>query len=121
MNNLPLDKKALGLLSRVREDLFHLRDDINDLWTHTTQKALPRAARDLGDLASARLAASGEVAADRLRKSLNRYAAPHRSSGGWMSGALVVGLLAAGAYALVRKQPQGAMGGSAGGAHQSPG
>jgi hypothetical protein len=124
MTHLPLDKKAMGLLHRVRDDLFHLRDDVNDLWSHTTRKALPKAARDLGDLASARLAAGGEMAADRLRQSISRYAAPRHPHSGWISGALVVGLLAAGAYALVRKQPAHGMeghGNGGGGLQQSPG
>lgn len=102
MNQLPLDRKAAGLLNRVRKDIAHLRNDLTDLWDHTTRNTLPRAARELGDRASDRVAAGGAYAASRLRHSLHRHT-PHRQrSSGWMTGALAVGVVAAGVYALMK-------------------
>lgn len=109
-NALFNDRRANGLLNRVREDVSHLRDDIGSLLSHTTKKTLPNGARELADHArhNARefadhakhqLAAGGAYAASRLR---DFRGAPPRQSASWVGGAVVVGLLAYGAYALYK-------------------
>ncbi len=115
MRNLPLDRKATNLLERVRKDICHLRDDMSDLWSHTTRKSLPRAARGLGDLASNRLAAGGAYAAGRLRRSVHRHTPARHHTGGWLTGALAVGLVAAGVYAFVKNSEHSSNGGSTAG------
>jgi len=102
MTHLPLDRRAVGLLTKVRNDITHLRDDVSELWDHAANKTLPRAAKDLGDLASSGLAAGGAYAASRLRHSFDRYAPHQRRSSGWVTGALAMGVVAAGVYALLR-------------------
>jgi uncharacterized membrane protein YebE (DUF533 family) len=101
MNSSPFtDRRANGLLNRVREDVSHLREDIGNLLSHTTKKTLPNGARDLAEQAKHQLAASGAYAASRLRDFRRQ---PPRQSAGWVGGAMVVGLLAYGAYALCQK------------------
>ncbi|MEO5916193.1 MAG: hypothetical protein ABIS50_18290 [Luteolibacter sp.] len=102
-NTLFKDRRATGLLNRVREDVSHLRDDIGSLLTHTTRTTLPNGARELADQAKSQLAAGGAYAASRLR---NLRSQPPRQSAGWIGGALIVGLLAYGAYALCRDHCQ---------------
>lgn len=104
MNSSPFtDRRANGLLNRVREDVSHLREDIGNLLSHTTQKTLPNGARDLADQAKQQLAAGSAYAASRLRDFRNQ---PQNPSTAWIGGALVVGLLAYGAYALCQKSCQ---------------
>lgn len=93
------DRRATGLLNRVRDDISHLREDIGHLVTHTTRSTLPNGARELADQAKSQLAAGSAYAASRFR---NLRVQPTRQSAGWVGGALVVGLLAFGAYALIR-------------------
>lgn len=93
------DRRANGLLNRVREDVSHLRDDIGSLLSHTTKKTLPNGAREIADQAKHQLAAGGAYAASRLRE-FRGY--PPRQSASWVGGAVVVGLLAYGAYSLFR-------------------
>lgn len=100
MNSLLLkDRRATGLLNRVREDVTHLREDIGNLLTHTTKQTLPNSAREFADQAKHQLAAGGAYAATRLRNFRGQAPAP---SAGWIGGAVVVGLLAFGAYALCK-------------------
>ncbi len=94
-----IDRRATGLLNRVREDVSHLREDIGSLLSHTTKKTLPHGARELADQAKHQLAAGGAYAASRLR---DFRGVPPRQSAGWIGGAVMVGLLAYGAYALCR-------------------
>lgn len=104
MNSSPFtDRRANGLLNRVREDVSHLREDIGNLLSHTTKKTLPNGARDLADQAKHQLAAGGAYAASRLRDFRSQ---PQNSSTAWIGGALVVGLLAYGAYAICQKACQ---------------
>ncbi len=93
------DRRTAGLLNRVRTDITHLRDDIGNLLSHTTRETLPNSAKELAEQAKHQLAAGGAYAASRLRDL--RYHPP-RQSAGWIGGAVVVGLLAFGAYALLR-------------------
>jgi uncharacterized membrane protein YebE (DUF533 family) len=93
------DRRATGLLNRVREDVSHLRDDIGSLLTHTTRTTLPNGARELADQAKSQLAAGGAYAASRLRDFRGQ---PPRQSAGWVGGVVVVGLLSYGAYLLWR-------------------
>jgi len=93
------DSRASGLLSRVREDIAHLRQDVGNLVQHTARHTLPEGARGLADNARHRLAAGGNYAASRLR---TLRQSPPRQAIGIVGGALLVGLLAAGAYALCK-------------------
>lgn len=93
------DRRASGLLNRVREDIGHLREDIGNLLSHTTKHTLPDGARELADQAKHRLAVGGAYAADRLRYLRNH---PQRQAAGWIGGALLVGAVAAGIYALCK-------------------
>ncbi|MES2659394.1 MAG: hypothetical protein V4689_12310 [Verrucomicrobiota bacterium] len=102
-NTLFKDRRATGLLNRVREDVSHLRDDIGSLLTHTTRTTLPNGARELADQAKSQLAAGSAYAASRFR---NLRSHPPRQSAGWVGGAVVVGLLAYGAYVLCRDHCQ---------------
>jgi hypothetical protein len=99
MNSPFTDSRTSGLLSRVREDIALLRQDVGHLVQHTTRHTLPDSARGLADQARHRLAAGGSYAATRLR-SLRE--SPPRQAIGIVGGALLVGLLAAGAYALCK-------------------
>lgn len=101
MNSFFNDRRATGLLNRVREDVSHLREDIGSLLTHTTKKTLPNGARDLADQAKSQLAPLGVYAASRLRDFRGH---PHRQSAGWIGGALLVGVLAYGAYSIFQSK-----------------
>lgn len=91
------DSRATGLVNRVREDISHLREDVSHLLSHTRHQTLPNGARELAGQAKQQLAAGGAYAATRLRNLRNN---PPRQSAGWIGGAVFVGLLAVGAYAL---------------------
>lgn len=93
------DRRAAGLLHRVREDVSQLRDDIGSLVSHTTRRTLPNSAKDLTAQAKQGLAAGGAYAVSRIRDMRSHQ---HRPQAGWVGGALVLGLLAYGAYALFR-------------------
>ncbi len=104
------DRRATGLLNRVRNDVSLLREDLGSLLTHTTRETLPNSAReiadharsgarDFADHAKSSLAAGGAYAADRLR---NLRAHPPRREAGWVGGAILVGVIAYGVYALYR-------------------
>lgn len=95
------DRRATGLLNRVREDVSHLRDDIGQLLTHTTKKTLPNGARELADQAKTHLSAGGAYAASRLRD-LRSHPPSTRQSAEVLGGLVVVGLIAYGVYALCR-------------------
>jgi hypothetical protein len=99
MNLSPFsDRRTTKLLGRVRDDVSSLRHDIGDLLVHTTRKTLPNGARELADQARNQLAAGGAYAATRMRS----LRPPQTSTQGWVGGAMVVGLLAVGIYALCR-------------------
>lgn len=95
------DRRASSLLSRVRDDIGHLRKDLRSLLHHTTRTTLPRGVREVADSARDQLAAGTSYAASRIRTLRSSPSAP---AAGWIGGALLVGLLAAGAYALYRCQ-----------------
>jgi hypothetical protein len=99
------DRRAASLLSKVSDDLADLREDLGKLLSHTTRRTLPRgardlaeSARDLADTARHGLAAGGAYASSHLR-SLGGYQ-PSRCTTGWVGGALLLGILAAGVYAF---------------------
>ncbi len=94
------DRRVNDLLTRVREDVSHLREDIGNLVSHTTHSTLPNGARELAEQAKSRLAAGGAYAATRLRGLRQQ---PPRQSAGWVGGAVVLGLLAYGAYKLYQE------------------
>ena len=93
------DRRANNLLNRVREDISNLREDIGSLFLHTTKTTVPNSARDLADQAKSQLAAGSAYAAERFRSLRHQ---PSCRSAGWIGGAVVVGLLAVGAYALIK-------------------
>lgn len=95
------DPQATGLLHRVRQDFSALTKDLGELASHTALKTLPNSARGIADEAKRQLAAGSAYASSRLRGEKN-----HREVAGWMGGALVVGLLSMGIYALYRNAIQ---------------
>jgi hypothetical protein len=102
MNHSTLqDSRTLGLLSRVREDIAHLRQDMGNLVQHTTRHTLPLGARELAENARHQLAAGGSYAASRLR---SLRASPPRQAIGVIGGAILVAALAGGLYALCRSE-----------------
>lgn len=105
-----LDRRSSSLINRVRDDISHLRDDIASLLSHTTKSTLPKGAReiadqarsgarDFADQAKSQLAAGSAYAASRFRDFRGQ---PRYESANWVGGAVVVGLLAYGAFALYR-------------------
>jgi hypothetical protein len=103
------DSRATGLMSRVREDVSNLRHDIHHLISHTTRQTLPNGARKLADQAKQQLAAGGANATSQIRDLGGRHPT------GLIGGAIVVGLLAVGAYALTHHNGHSAKMASAGG------
>lgn len=101
--NLPSlqDSRTTGLLSRVREDIAHLRQDVGNLARHTTFHSLPQGARDLAENARHQLAAGGSYAASRIRSLRTN---PPRQAIGVIGGAILIGVLAAGIYALCKSE-----------------
>ena len=98
MSHFPFHgSRTSGLLSRVRDDISHLRHDMANLLTHTTRHSLPRGARDLADTARHQLAAGGSYAASRLR---SMRESPPKQALGILGGAILVGIIAAGFYAI---------------------
>ncbi len=93
------DRRTNSLLDRVRIDIANLREDIGSLFLHTTKNTVPNGARELADQAKSQLAAGGAYAASRLRQFRGQ---PARETAPWVGGVVVVGLLAIGAYALIR-------------------
>jgi len=93
------DRRAAGLLNRVRDDVSHLRNDIGDLLSHAKRETLPNGARELADQAKQQFAAGSAYAASRLRGLRSQ---PPTPSAGWIGGAVVAGLIAYGVYALCR-------------------
>ena len=98
-SSLSSDRRASGLLRRVRADVSTLREDISSLLSHTTRQTLPNGARELADQAKHQLAAGGAYAASRLK---DFRGSPPSQSASWVGGALVAGLVAYGIYALCR-------------------
>ena len=101
MNTPFHDRRASSLFSRVREDLSHLRADVGNLVHHTARYTVPQGARDIADTARHRLAEGGHFAASRLR---SLRSSPPRQAIGVLGGAILVGVLAAGIYAIVKSE-----------------
>jgi len=101
MNSPFHDRRASSLFSRVREDLSHLRADVGNLVHHTARYTLPQGARDIADTARHRLVEGGHLAANRLR---SLRSSPPRQAIGVLGGAILVGILAAGIYAIVKSE-----------------
>ena len=93
------DRRATGLLDRVRDDVSRLRDDIGHLLTHTKRETLPNSAREIADQAKQQFAAGSAYAVSRLRGFTRQ---PPRHSANWVGGVVVTGLIAYGVYALLR-------------------
>ncbi len=94
------DRRSTSLLNRVRDDVSSLRADIGSLVLDATKRTLPNSAHELADRAKSQLAAGGAYAASRLKDF--RSNSSSKQSVGWIGGAVVLGLLAYGAYALCR-------------------
>lgn len=100
MSNSPFrDRRASNLLNRVRDDISNLREDIGSLFVHTTKTTVPNSARDLAEQAKSQFAAGSAYAANRFRSLRHQ---PARQPANWIGGAVVVGLLAFGVYALIK-------------------
>lgn len=93
------DDRAAGLLSRVREDISHLRRDVGNLLNHTTRHTLPEGARGLAGNARDQWVTGRSYAASQLR---SLRSSPPRQAMGILGGALLVGALAAGIYAVCK-------------------
>lgn len=96
-SNLLNDNRTAGLMNRVREDVSHLREDVGHLLSYTTRETLPNSAREIADQAKTQIAAGGAYAASRLRELRET---PVTQKAGWVGGAVLVGLLAAGYFAF---------------------
>lgn len=97
MSNSPFqDPRASDLLSRVSNDVSLLRQDVANLFSHTTRHTLPNSARDLADTAKSRLAAGRLYSADQLRALKSQV--NKQPPAAWVGGALAFGLIAAGIY-----------------------
>jgi hypothetical protein len=106
MNSFPFtDQRASGLYSRVRQDITILRRDLRDLIHHTAHQTLPGSARGLASEAKRQLMAGGLKAVHRIKSQTSSMPWKNHSQG-WIGGATVVGLLAAGVYALCRNSSQ---------------
>jgi hypothetical protein len=101
MNSPFHDRRASSLFSRVREDLSHLREDVGNLVHHTARYTVPQGARDIADSARHRLVEGGHFAASRLR---SLRSSPPRQAIGVLGGAILVGVLAAAIYAVVKSE-----------------
>ena len=101
MNSPFHDRRTSSLFGRVREDLSHLREDMGNLVHHTARYAVPQHAREIADTARHRLVEGGHYAASRLR---SLRSSPPRQAIGVLGGAILVGVLAAGIYAIVKSE-----------------
>lgn len=88
------DSRTTGLMSRVREDASTLRDDISHLLSHTTRQTLPNGVREMAGQAKQQIATRSASAATMVRDLGGRHPV------GLIGGAVVLGLLAVGTYAL---------------------
>jgi hypothetical protein len=79
----------------VSEDVSLLRQDIGNLLSHTARHTLPVGARELADTARNRLAAGKVYSTAQLRALRDQVNQPATA---WIGGAVLVGLIAAGAY-----------------------
>ncbi|MFT3991594.1 MAG: hypothetical protein QM680_09300 [Luteolibacter sp.] len=95
------DKRASTLLSRVSEDLQQLRHDVSSLLGHTTRHTLPDGARELADTARTRLRAGTNYATSQLRSLRGRSPQIDPTTGA-IAGAVLVGLIGLGIYALCK-------------------
>jgi len=93
------DSRATSLLQRVRDDVSQLREDFGSLLSHTTRTTLPGGAREIADQAKSQFAAGGAYAASRFNELRGH---PNRRQAEWVGGAVIVGLLALGAYAFLK-------------------
>jgi hypothetical protein len=107
--NLPLinDRRTSGRLKRVRKDIHQLREDIGDLLHHATSTSVPNGARELANQAKSHLTSGRACAVSRMRK-LRHQAPDMDHTPAWVGGAVIVGLLAFGVYALCRNGCQSA-------------
>jgi len=102
MSHLPFsDKRACTLLSRVSDDLSHLRHDISTLFGHTKKHTLPEGARELAEAAREHLAAGKSYAASQFRHLRSQKVEP---TTGIIAGAALLGLIGLGVYALCKHQ-----------------
>lgn len=100
MTNTPFqDPRASDLLSRVSQDVSLLRQDVSNLFSHTTRHTLPEGARGIADTAKNRLANGKLYTAEHLRTLRNQMNQP---AAAWAGGALALGLIAAGVYLFIK-------------------
>lgn len=82
------------LISRVGDDVAHLRHDISSLFSHTGRHTIPSSARDLKEQTLDHLHSGSEYAAARLRY-LRNHPGPAL---GLLGGLIVLGAVGAGIY-----------------------
>jgi hypothetical protein len=100
MKNVLLnDQKSKGLLHRIQQDMSVLGKDFRDLVSHTALEVIPCNAKDLANQAARKIKEGGAYATSKIR-TINR--SPQDETRGWVGGALVVGLLSMGIYAIYR-------------------
>ncbi len=99
--NLPhlQDRHTASLLNRVRKDVSLLREDIGNLLSDTTHRALPNTAHEIAERAKHQLAAGSAYAVSRLRD-LKSTPPPAVN---WVGAAAILGLIALGAFAIHRR------------------
>lgn len=91
------DPHTNDLLSRVSHDVSLLRQDVGNLFHYTTRHQLPSGVRTLAESAKETLAHTKDYSADQLRYLRSQVS---EKPGRFIGGAILVGLLAAGAYVL---------------------
>ena len=89
------DPRAGDLLSRVSDDVSMLRQDIGNLFSHTTRHTLPTGVRSLADTAKHRIASGRQYSAEHLRALRDQV---NRPAAAWIGGAVLFGVIAAGVY-----------------------
>ncbi len=91
------DRRTVGLLNRVSQDVSQLKGDIGLLLGDTKNRALPEGAREVSKIARQQLAAGQAYARSHL-PSFRRKMDSGSFSLSILGGALVVGALAYGFY-----------------------
>lgn len=93
------DKRASDLLTLVSDDVSSLREDVKMLVRHTAKRTLPKVGRNLAESGRQSLSVGRDYAAGQFQR-LGRSVHDH-PVGFSISGALVLGVVAAGVWFLI--------------------